>query len=105
MTLLQRHLSTTLSTETVIVATEGQISSDLAGESVILHLQSGVYYGLNEVGAHIWSMIQQPTTVPKIRSAVLETYDVEPEVCDRDILSLLQDLQAVGLVEIRHAAE
>jgi Coenzyme PQQ synthesis protein D (PqqD) len=104
MTQLQTRLSADLSAEAVIVATEGQISSDLAGESVILNLQSGVYYGLNEVGAHIWSVLQQPTTFPEIRSTVLEAYDVDPEVCDRDILSLLQDLQTVGLVEIRHGA-
>jgi hypothetical protein len=100
MSLLQMDLSTI---ETAIVtATEGQISSDLAGEAVILNLKSGVYYGLNEVGAHIWTMLQQPTSVAAIRAAVLAEYDVEPEVCDRDVMTLIQELQAVGLVEIRH---
>jgi hypothetical protein len=97
------HLQTHLSADTTVAAIPGQISSDLAGEAVILDMRSGVYYGLNEVGAKIWHLVQRPQTIQNIQSAILQEYDVEPDVCLQDIHHLLQDLSAAGLVEMsRH---
>ncbi|MBW4516108.1 MAG: lasso peptide biosynthesis PqqD family chaperone [Timaviella obliquedivisa GSE-PSE-MK23-08B] len=86
----------------VVAATQGQISSNLAGEAVILDLTSGIYYGLNEVGAKIWHLIQQPCTIQAIQHSLLQEYDVESEICTQDLLQLLQELQAAGLVNISH---
>lgn len=86
----------------IVAATPGQISSDIAGEAVILDLTSGVYYGLNEVGAKIWNLIQQPCTIQEIQHRLLQEYDVDPEVCVQDLLQILQELQAAGLVDISH---
>lgn len=86
----------------IVVAVQEQISSDLAGEAVILNLKSGVYFGLNEVGAKIWSLIQQPQSIQGLRDALLAEYDVEPEICDRDLLQLIQDLKAADLIEVSH---
>lgn len=84
-----------------IVAAKEQVSSDLAGEAVILNLKSGKYYGLNAVGARIWNLIQEPRTLNDIRNVILEEYEVEPERCDRELLILLQELAAEGLIEVR----
>jgi Coenzyme PQQ synthesis protein D (PqqD) len=100
MALLQTNLAMLESLQ--VRATLGQVSSDLAGEAVILDLRSGVYYGLNEVGARIWALVQQPQTLQSIQHTLLQEYDVDPEVCAQDILHLLQDLQAAGLVEMDH---
>jgi PqqD family protein of HPr-rel-A system len=97
MTLLKENLPALHATVTV---TSGQISSDLGGETVILDIASGVYYGLNEVGATIWQLIQQPQTVQEIQNSLLQEYDVEPQVCTQDLLQILQELQAAGLVNI-----
>ncbi|QSJ19250.1 lasso peptide biosynthesis PqqD family chaperone [Nostoc sp. UHCC 0702] len=83
----------------VVVAKE-QISSDLDGEAVILNLKSGVYYGLNAVGASIWNLIQQPKTISEIQDALLAQYEVEPEQCDRDLFAMLQEMEAEGLIEV-----
>jgi len=87
-----------------VVATKDQVCSDLAGEAVILDLKSGVYYGLNEVGASIWNLIQEPRTVNEIQDAILAEYEVEPEQCARDILALLQQLADEGLIKVRDEA-
>lgn len=85
-----------------VVATKDQVCSDLAGEAVILNLKSGVYYGLNRVGASIWNLLQEPKTVNEIRDAMLAKYEVEPEQCTRDLLALLQELEGEGLIEVRN---
>jgi len=86
--------------DSTVVAVQDQISADLADEVAILSLKSGVYYGLNPVGASIWKLIQQPTTVGRIRDALLEVYDVDPERCLQDLLNLLQRMEAHKLVEL-----
>ena len=77
-----------------------QVSCDLSGEAAILNLKSGVYFGLNTVGASIWKLIQEPKTVKEIWEAILEEFDVEPDRCEHDILEFLQDLSTHGLIEI-----
>jgi hypothetical protein len=83
-----------------VVAAKDQVSSDLGGEVAILDLKAGVYYGLDAVGARIWSLIQEPRTVNEILNILLEEYEVEPERCERDLLVLLQRLAEEGLIEV-----
>jgi hypothetical protein len=84
---------------TMFVAAQGQLSCDLAGEAAILHLARGQYYGLNPVGARIWDLVQQPREVAELREALLREFEVEPEVCERDLAALLGELAARGLIE------
>jgi hypothetical protein len=90
-----------LSASLAVVVTSDQVSSDLAGEAIILSLSSGVYYGLNEVGASIWNLIQRPRTIREIHEALLQDYDVEASQCEQDILTLLTELLEVGLIEVK----
>jgi sulfur transfer complex TusBCD TusB component (DsrH family) len=91
-------------TATVVVAGE-LLHSAFGAETVILSLKDGVYYGLEDVGARIWSLLQRPIRVSAIRDALVAEYDVEPERCRRDLLALLQDLAARGLVEVRERGD
>lgn len=86
----------------IVAATTDQVSSDMAGEAVILNLKSSAYYGLNEVGAWIWNMLQEPKTVNEIRDVILVQHEVEPEQCDRNLLVSLRQLEAEGLIEVRN---
>lgn len=84
----------------VIVVAEGVLASDFGAEQVILNLRDGVYYGLEDAGARIWQLLQRPTTVPAMRDALVEEYDVDPERCERDVIALIADLAGRGLVTI-----
>jgi hypothetical protein len=94
--------SMNISIRSVVTQAPGQISSDLAGEVVILNLQSGIYYGLDSVGARIWNLIHEPIEVNEVLSILLDEYDVDPESCAADVLSMIMQLNAKELVEIRH---
>jgi len=95
----------TLSTSSVVVAAPNQVSSDLAGEAVILSLQTGMYYGLDGVGAQVWELLRTPTTVADVRDAIVQQFDVELVVCERDVLTFLQQLVGQGLIEIRDGTD
>jgi hypothetical protein len=89
-----------LSDDSSIVVAQNQVSCDLAGEAAILNLKSGVYYGLNPVGARIWNLVQEPRTVAQILEALLAEYDVERPRLESDLRELLSRLADQGLVDI-----
>jgi hypothetical protein len=86
--------------ETRIVAVPDQVSCDLDNETAILNLKSGVYFTLNEVGAFLWTRMQEPTTFGALRDVVLAEYEVTKEQCEADLRELLSDMQEHGLVEL-----
>jgi hypothetical protein len=90
-----------VSGRSTVVAAKDQVSCDLAGEAAILNLEAGVYYGLDAVGARVWHLLQEPRTVQDIRETLLMEYEVERDRCEPDLLALLQELVAAGLIEVR----
>ena len=80
------------------VAAPDQVSSDLDGDAVILNLNSGVYFGLNPVGARVWELLQEPRTVDEICGTVRQEFEVEPDRCRRDLINLLEQMRNEGLV-------
>jgi hypothetical protein len=90
-----------ISIYSIVMTNKYAVFADLAGEGVILEPESGMYYGLNQVGTRIWELIQEPTTVRALRDVILAEYEVEREQCEREILALLQDMAAKGLVGVK----
>lgn len=90
-----------ISSNSIVVATDSQVSSALGDETVILHFNKGAYFGLNEVGSIIWQKLQQPQTVGSIREAILREYDVDADQCEHDVINLLRQLHEQGLIEVR----
>jgi coenzyme PQQ synthesis protein D (PqqD) len=94
----------TISKDSVVVAVKSQVSCQLDAETVVLHYDKGLYFGLNEVGTLIWNQVQRPRKVQEIRDAILREYEVSNEQCERDLFTLLRQLSEEGLVEVRDAA-
>jgi hypothetical protein len=90
-----------LSLNSVVVASDDQVSCELQGEMVVLSLREGEYYGLNSVAAAVWTHIETPQTVVSIRDALLEEFSgVSEEQCTHELLTLLQELAAMELIRI-----
>jgi len=93
-----------ISRASIVVATKDQVSSDLAGETVVLSMQSAMYYGLDQVGSRVWELVREPIRVSDILDAIMNEYDVEPEQCEADVRAFLGELAAKGLIEVRDGA-
>ena len=94
-------MSQSIKADSTVVTSKEQVSCDLAGETAILNVKSGVYYGLDEVGARVWELIQSPRRVSEVRDALLEEYDVDPSRCEADLVTLLEQLAETELIETR----
>jgi hypothetical protein len=90
-----------LSSSQVVTASSEQLSSQLGDETVVLSLKTGIYYGLNPVGARVWELAQEgPVTVGAIREQILAEFEVDEHVLEKDIRELLVILQSEGLIQI-----
>jgi hypothetical protein len=90
------------SSNLIVKATAGQVSCTINGEVVILSTKNGTYYGLDAVGAMVWSRVSsRPHSVQELCAEIVGQYAVEPGECEQDVLGLVQSLATAGLVEIQ----
>jgi hypothetical protein len=94
-------LAVNITDEATVVVTRDVLATEFEDELVVLNLQDGVYYGLDHAGVRIWQLLQKPSSVAELRDVLLDEYDVDAERCRRDLVALLSDLAARGLVEIK----
>jgi hypothetical protein len=94
-----------VSLESSVAISEDVLSRDLEGEAVILNLESGTYFGLDKVGTRIWSLLQKNGSLRRVFEAAQDEYDVDPEMLERDLLRLVQELRAKGLLSISASQE
>jgi len=86
--------------DAVAVVTDDQLSTRLADEIVILGLRDSVYYGLSDVGARIWDLVQTRRTLGEILSVLVEEYDVSREEAAAGLDRLIRELETRGRVAI-----
>ena len=95
------NTSEALSPATIVVSNKRSAACDLDGEMVILQLDSGVYFGLNGVGASIWNYIQEKRSIDDVIRQMMVEYKVARATCEPEILALLQNMASHGLVDVR----
>ena len=92
-----------ITVDSIVSAGKDLVFSNVADEVVILDLKSGVYHGLESVGARAWELMAEPRSVAEVRDQLVDEYDVEPDRCESDLLRLLEELKSNGLVDVHPA--
>lgn len=65
-------------------------------ETVILNLDTGYYYTLDELGGYIWELALEENDLDKIIEHVVERYDTDRATAEVDVKSLLDDMTNEG---------
>ena len=94
-------MSTPISSHAVVSSSKKQVASNLDGDVVLLNCDTGVYYGLEGVGARVWYLVQQPRSVAEILDVLVQEYEIEPQRCEQDLLQLLDQALTAGLIEVK----
>ncbi len=79
---------------------EDVLSQDLEGETVLLNLASGIYFGLDSIGTRIWRLIEEHGRLEPIRGAMAQEYEVSDERLGEDLIDLVAQLLDKGLLEV-----
>jgi hypothetical protein len=90
-----------LTLSTVVVRRNDVIDAEIDQEIVALNIENGTCYGLNRVGSRIWSLLAAPIRIGDICATLLTEYKVEPSSCERQVVDLLEEMRAEGLIATR----
>ena len=71
----------------------------LGGETILLNLETGTYFGLDAVGSRFLELLERDGEMAAVHRAMLEEFDVAPEVLEADLLRLSEEMRAKGLLE------
>lgn len=71
---------------------------ELDGEAVVLNIESGIYFGLDDVGTRIWQMLATLESLSAVRDAMHAEYDAPPSQLDADLLTFVEQLLAKKLI-------
>jgi hypothetical protein len=73
----------------------------ISDESVLLHLKSEVYLGLDAVGTRMWILLTEAPSIQDAYDVLKKEYEVEAEDLRQDLEEFLAKLQENELIEIR----
>ena len=79
--------------------------TDLSGEKVMVDFEQGKYFLIKGVGNDIWDMLtadsEGAVVVKNMIDSLLKEYDVTEEVCEREVLDFLMNLEKLGIIEAK----
>ena len=67
-------------------------------EAILVNLNDGSYYSLNDTGATFWSLLDGQRTIADCARLIAQEYDVEPSVVEDDLLELAAEFSKEGLI-------
>ena len=82
------------------VISESVACAELGDEVVLLNVETGIYFGLDAVGADMWRLLTEGAAEGDIVDRLLAEYDVEPDRLRADLAAVLDALEAKGLARI-----
>ena len=81
-----------LQPEDQFIVAEDILSQQVHGETVLLDLNGDVYFGLNEVGTKVWTLLQSRHTLASLVTDLHASYEVSTIELEADIKALIGDL-------------
>ena len=78
------------------------ISQTLGKEAVLLHLETEVYYSLDETGLRMWQLIGEYGEPQAIISRMQEEFDVDETTLKNDFSRLVDELIKEGLLDVEN---
>ena len=84
---------------TVVRRRSAVIFTRLDDELLGIDSEAGACLSLNETAAEVWALIESPARIETVCRRMVDTFDVDAAGCLADVLELIDELEAAGLVE------
>jgi len=86
--------------DTIVVQSRDPVAVEVDQAVVMMGLEQGKYYGLEGVGGRIWALVDEPRSVRDVCAALVEEFEVDPDVCLREVTAFLTELAREKLVRV-----
>lgn len=74
-----------------------QVDNDV----IMLDMEQGKYFGLNEVGSIVWQYIEAPRSFEDIIQHLMNQFNVDEKTCRQETEVLIEKLKKANLVSIK----
>ena len=74
--------------------------TDMEDEIVMMGLEQGKYFHLNPTGSSVWELLENVTTIEEIVDSIMLEYEIDLELCQQEVNTLVQKLVEEKLIEI-----
>jgi coenzyme PQQ biosynthesis protein PqqD len=74
------------------------IAQKAADELLLLNMEDGNYYSLNEIGGRIWELCDGKRTVSQVIAALAAEYEAPHSTLEHDVVELLEDFRKGKLI-------
>jgi hypothetical protein len=71
---------------------ERVVAKGVSDSLMLLNLDNGQYYKLDEVGSRVWELCDGKRTAADVISVIIDEYEGPADAIEADILELLRDL-------------
>jgi len=85
--------------DTVVSRTKEVLASKMDGETIMMSIAGGSYYGMDNIGSRIWELIAEPIRVSDLCDRLMEEFDVEIDQCLADVIAFLNALGENKLIK------
>jgi coenzyme PQQ biosynthesis protein PqqD len=82
---------------------DGVLAQEAQGRTVLLRLEDGGYYALDEVGAMIWELCDGSRAVSEIVTILCSEFDAPEPTVREDVLEFIGDLRRERLLVVEAA--
>lgn len=89
-----------LTADSVLERNNEIMTAEMGEELVMLHIDQGSYFGLDEIGRAIWARIEKPTSLGDLCAALQVEYDAEAGTVETDVKTFITRLTRNDLVTI-----
>lgn len=72
--------------------------SDKNNEIVIMNMEKGQFWGLQDVSYDIWKSLDECKNIEEIADKIVDKYEVEKDEAIRDINNIIEEMKINGLV-------
>jgi len=79
------------------------VFQQLDGEAIVLNLTTGQTCNLDEIGARMWELLSKHAAIEPAYLALLDEYDVQQDRLKADLIELVDNLAAHGLLAFQPA--
>jgi hypothetical protein len=76
------------------------VATELDGETVMMSIQKGKFYGLDPVAGRVWALLRAPRQVSALVEELLAEFDGECALVERDLLAFLDALAGEGMLHV-----
>ena len=91
---------TAITLDATVTLTPDVVFKELRGESVLLDLASGTYFGLDETSTRLWQLLTSHGSLRRAFDGMLAEFDVEPDRLQGDLIDFVAELSRRRLVSV-----